>query len=312
MEPGDLFSPTYDEARTKFLKSCENAGARVESYPNPLAGPDGGALYTDVAALGPDDGRAVLGLSSATHGVEGFTGSAIQTGLVRDGIGGRLGPGQRVVLVHAINPYGFAHLRRVNEDNVDLNRNFIDHEAPHPKNSQYDSLAGAIAPVSTSGLARLMANGRLTRYALWHGRAALQAAITAGQYAHPDGLFYGGDSQTWSNRTFRRIVETHLGGASRVVFIDLHTGLGPFGHGEVILTAPPDSPAFARAAAWWLDRTRSTKAGNSASADLAGAVIDCVSQSLPQAEITAVGLEYGTVPLNSPLTKSALDTSGLV
>ena len=72
MEPGDLFSPTYDEARAKFLKACENAGARVESYPNPLTGPDGGALYTDVATLGPDDGRAVLGLSSATHGVEGF------------------------------------------------------------------------------------------------------------------------------------------------------------------------------------------------------------------------------------------------
>ena len=32
--------------------------------------------------------------------------------------------GVRVVLVYAINPHGFAWLRRVTEDNVDLNRNW--------------------------------------------------------------------------------------------------------------------------------------------------------------------------------------------
>ena len=31
----------------------------------------------------------------------------------------------RCVLLHALNPYGFAWLRRVNEHNVDLNRNFL-------------------------------------------------------------------------------------------------------------------------------------------------------------------------------------------
>ena len=34
-------------------------------------------------------------------------------------------PPLRCVLLHALNPFGFAWRRRVNEDNVDLNRNFL-------------------------------------------------------------------------------------------------------------------------------------------------------------------------------------------
>lgn len=43
----------------------------------------------------------------------------------RDADGELVPPDVTVVFVHAVNPFGFHHDRRVNEDNIDLNRNFL-------------------------------------------------------------------------------------------------------------------------------------------------------------------------------------------
>ncbi len=291
----DYFSADYGAARVKFLDACSGANARVENFENPKAGPDGEPLFTDVADLGPGDAQAVLVLGSATHGAEGFCGSGIQTGLLRDGLASRLGAGQRVVMIHAINPFGFAHLRRVNEDNIDLNRNFVDHSGPYPANPDYDALAGVIAPraywplVSGASIVWLQIH-RMTR-----GKAKVAAAITGGQHTHPQGLFYGGQAQTWSNGTIRAIAQRYLQSAPRVVFVDFHTGLGPHGHGEMISGDEPGAPAHQRAVAWWGNRVKAMKAGESVSADLTGTVKLAIGQMLPGAEVTGITLEFGTV-----------------
>ncbi len=292
----EYFSTGYGEARAKFLEACGAAGARVESFENPNSGPDGEPLFTDVAELGPGDAGAVLVLGSGTHGVEGFCGSGIQTGLLRDGLASRLGAGRRVAMIHAINPFGFAHLRRANEDNIDLNRNFVDHTGPHPPSPDYDALANVIAPsawwplVTGASIAWLLIH-RITR-----GKAAVQAAITGGQYTHPQGLFYGGQSETWSNRTIRAIVQRHLQGAARVAFVDFHTGLGPHGHGEIIISDEPGAPAHERAVAWWGDRVKTIKTGESVSSELTGPIKLAFTQMLHDTEVTAVSLEFGTYP----------------
>ena len=174
-----------------FLDACADAGAMHECFRNPRADPQGEPLHTDVALLGRRDARNALVLCSGTHGVEGFAGSAIQTGLLREGIGSRLGPETSILMIHAINPFGFAHLRRANEDNVDLNRNFIDHTRPHPASLDYDALADILAPTAWWPLATGASIARLLIHRITRGKAALQAAITGGQYTHPQGLFYG-------------------------------------------------------------------------------------------------------------------------
>ena len=235
-------------------------------------------------------------MCSATHGVEGFAGSALQTGLLDDGIGARLGAETGLVLIHAINPYGFAHLRRANEDNVDLNRNFVDHSKAQPPNPHYAALAEAIAPRRWWLGSRAASLGRLQWIRTFRGRAALHAAVTGGQYVYPQGHFYGGRSETWSNRTLRTIVEGHLSGVPRVGFVDFHTGLGPHGHGEVIVQDPPGSPAASRAKEWWGDRVKLTQAGEAVSAELSGLLKLSISSMLPEAEVTAAVLEFGTSP----------------
>ena len=109
---GTPFSATYAEARTKFLDAAAAAGAALSSYAHPERGPDGGELAADVAWIGPADAEGVLVMVSATHGVEGHCGSGAQLDWLRRGEAARRAANVAVVLVHAINPYGFAWSRR--------------------------------------------------------------------------------------------------------------------------------------------------------------------------------------------------------
>jgi hypothetical protein len=199
-------------------------------------------------------------------------------------------------MIHAINPFGMAHLRRFTEDNVDLNRNFGDHSDPHPRNPQYEALAEAIAPQSLSFWSEARSWSRLLWYRLTAGTAASQRAVSGGQYTHPDGLFYGGTSDTWSNTTFRTVIRRYLSNATRVVVVDVHTGLGELGAAEVILHVPESSPEYERAAAVWGQRVRTTVTGASVSTHLEASLKLVIPRMLPKAEVTSVSLEFGTVP----------------
>jgi hypothetical protein len=256
-------------------------------------------LFTDLALLGPRDSKTVLVLISGTHGVEGFAGSAVQTGLMSEGIASNLKEDSRILMIHAINPFGFAHLRRVDENNVDLNRNFLDHSKLHPQNPAYDALADFIAPLSVLSLSRIAVWPRLLWYKATGRTKELQQAISGGQYSHPEGLFYGGRSETWSNKTLRSIVQKYLSGAQRIVVIDLHTGLGAYGDYEIILQQSEESPIYRRAIAiWGPEKVRTTSSGEtddrSFSAELSGPIKLAFANLLPKAEVTAVTVDFGT------------------
>ena len=291
------FSSDYTEARQAFLTAGRFAGAEVDSFQNPGTGQGDVRLFTDVALLGSLQAENILVLISGTHGVEGFCGSGIQVGLLREGIAGRLGSNTSLLMIHALNPDGFANLRRCNEDNVDLNRNFVDHSGIYPENNDYADLAEFLAPRSFSTTANFFATLRILWFRLRQGRPRLQQAVTQGQYSHPQGLFYGGRFDSWSKRILHKITERYLARARRVVVIDFHTGLGPYGSGEVILNGPATDPAYRRSVAWWgQERVKSTVNRNSVSAHLSGTVDLAFYELLPDAEVTAVGLEFGTLP----------------
>jgi hypothetical protein len=298
----DYFSGDYREARRKFRDAATHAGAALVTYVNPkVKGPNGEELAADVARLGPRDASRILITISATHGAEGFCGSGAQVGSFEAGLGRELPAGTALVAIHAINPYGFAWLRRVTEDNVDLNRNFVDHSAPLPRNPGYDELADAICPSQWQDAALEAARRRLDAYGSKHGPAALQFAITAGQYNHADGVFYGGGEPTWSRDTLLKVVTEHAAYARRLAVIDFHTGLGPWGYGEPIVTHAPNTPALARARQWFGDRITSTALGNSSSADVQGDILTGLEKRHQRVDFTGLALEYGTLPLHQVL-----------
>lgn len=290
----DCFAATYAEARAKFLAAAAQAGAEVQSYAHPLKGPDGGDLATDVLRLGGADASRVVVVASGTHGVEGYCGSGVQVGLLRHGIAGELPEDTALLLVHAHNPHGFAHDRRVTEDNVDLNRNFQNFEGPPPTNDAYGEIHGWLVPEDWDGEARAAADAAIAEFIETRGMFAFQAAVSGGQYDHADGVFFGGYEATWSNQTVRALAAGWCAQADRVALIDLHTGLGPRGFGELI--AIGDEDATARCKAWYGDEARSLAGGESVSAAVQGTVNLGYQQSIGGAELTAIALEYGTLP----------------
>ena len=297
MNSAESFSSDYQAARAKFLRAAGDAGAALESITHPDRGPDGGELATDVAWIGPRDADAVLVTISATHGVEGFCGSGAQVDWLRREEHRRLPDGIAALIIHAINPYGFAWLRRVTNENVDLNRNWVDFNSPRPANPGYDALADVICPGAWTEASQASSGEALSAYARQHGFMALQQALSGGQYTHPLGVFFGGDQPTWSRRVQTGIFERYLRGASRIAIIDYHTGLGPWGHGEQIVVDHPQSERFGRAASWYGGAITSPFAGgDSTSAEIAGDGLSFAQSFLSHAEVTGMALEFGTKP----------------
>lgn len=308
MQATDFFSATYGEARARFLDAAAQAGVTPEHHVNPVKGPDGAELASDVVRFGPDDASRVLVTLSATHGVEGFCGSGAQVGTLRTGQWRELPEDTALVMVHAINPYGFAWLRRVTEDNVDLNRNHVDHAAPYPQNPGYTALKEFICPRFWDPETCAAATKHLQGYADEHGWMALQQAVSGGQHEDDKGVFYGGRALTWSARTLYAVVGQHAARARHVAVIDYHTGLGPYGHGELIGDGPPGDLGRERLKAWLGDEVTATDDGSSTSAPLTGCNDVGIRRHLPQGtSLTMVTLEYGTSPIREVLDSVRAD-----
>ncbi len=302
MDSPRFFAQSYAEARAKFNAAAEAAGLDVHAHRHPLLGRDGEVLAMDVARFGPADAPAVLIVSSGCHGVEGYCGSGVQGALLADPAfhGAAQAAGVAVLYVHALNPYGFSWLRRVTHENVDLNRNWQDFNAPLPINAEYDGIAHLLLPAQWPPSEPNEA--ALAAYAAEHGQRALQTALSGGQYAHPEGLFFGGHNPTWSQQTLRHVLQEHGTRCARLGWIDLHTGLGPNGVGERIFACKDDAAALERAKRWWGAGITSIYDGSSTSAQLSGLMWISAYQECPQAEYTGMALEYGTLPLPEMVT----------
>ena len=291
------FSQSYGQARAGFLAAAESAGLDVHSRAHPLRGQDGEELAMDVARFGPADAPGLLLITSACHGVEGFAGSGVQNALLAhpEFHAAAHEAGVAVLYVHALNPYGFSWWRRTTHENVDLNRNWHDFSRPLPRNDAYDAIAHRLLPRRWPP--SLLNEAALLAYVARHGVRALQTAVSAGQHAHAEGLFYGGQAATWSQQTLRHVLQEQATRCAHLAWIDLHTGLGPSGHGERILACRDDAAALGRARAWWGRGVTSIYDGSSTSAPLTGLMFNAAYDECPQAQYTGIALEYGTVPL---------------
>jgi hypothetical protein len=263
------FSQTYAEARGKFLAAADAAGLDVHAHRHPLLGRDGEELAVDVARFGAADAQRLLVISSGCHGVEGFCGSGVQVAAA-----GRpawhaaaQAAGVAVLYVHALNPWGFSWWRRTTQENVDLNRNFVDFSQPLPRNAGYELAHAAGAGALAATPEAQQAHRRLHR----HPRLpAFQTAVSQGQHDDPEGLFFAGRDPTWSHLAWRHVLQDHAQRCAQLAWIDMHTGLGPSGHGERIFSARDDAATLARARAWWGPQVTSIYDGSSTSARLSG------------------------------------------
>jgi predicted deacylase len=236
-----LFPDDYPSAREAFLAAAHAAGAALYSLPIAALGPHGERLSIDIAWLGAATAEKLLIHSSGLHGVEGFAGSAVQQQLLRQPPA--LAADGALLLVHLLNPFGMAWLRRTNAANVDLNRNFIFDSHLRPRVAKtYAELDPLLNPAAAPGpdLAYPLLLYRLLR----HGYRPLKSAIAEGQYLFPKGLFYGGAELQPEVRLYHDWLQAHLLAPEKLLVIDLHTGLGRTGQ-ESLFQSLAATPAAA-------------------------------------------------------------------
>ena len=261
-------------------------------------GPRQEALTIDIARLGEPGARRVLIHTSGLHGVEAFAGSAVQLAILATPP--PVPPGCELVLVHVLNPFGMAWLRRANENNVDLNRNFM-------RNGEHREGAPALYPLldvllnSPSPGAASWFQLRLAFFALKHGPTATRQAIAEGQFEFPRGLFFGGKVLEPGPALYLGWLRRHLDAAAHVFALDFHTGLGPRGDSTLILEAGSGSTPVGE-----LERALGSPLVDPAAGQSAyrirGGMGGVLPEVLPHARLDCVLQEIGTYPARKVLS----------
>ena len=228
------FQKNYFSAKNKFLKLVNKANfdkiieSKIEG-----TDPEGNELTTVIAIKSPE-AKKILIHSSGIHGVEGFAGSAVQCKLIET-MDKWATKDICVIFIHIVNPWGMAWKRRVNQNNVDLNRNFIiegNHEGVPENYENISPWLNKKSPPKFSDLYWINAILLLIKY----GNSNLRQCIAEGQYENKKGIFYGGEKleMEFENilNSFGDIPQNKKCG----LIIDFHTGLGKFGVDSLIVS----------------------------------------------------------------------------
>lgn len=244
----NVFPQNFDLARTGFRHRVRVTGGTLHSIGITAKGPNGEELTIDVAWFGAEAPARVLVHSSGLHGVEGFAGSAIQQACLQNGLfdAARLPADGAVVIMHVCNPFGMAWLRRWNENNVDLNRNFRYGGTEDPLEPRIWPELNALAnPPTAPGrdLYWVRALSMMGR----HGESQVRQALAGGQCLNPKGLFYVGRGMEEGPRKIAAFLNQRLQSAEQITAIDIHTGLGRFGEDCLLMDTRLGSERLAAA-----------------------------------------------------------------
>ncbi len=287
-----VFPGNYADARQRWQSELSKLSCAINHIPYPCSGigPQGEQLVTDTAWLGSEDASRVLVLIGGTHGIEGFTGSAVQIDLLRLlAEGSVVIPGNTAVLmIHALTPWGYAWQRRCDADGVDLNRNVVDFSSPLPINKDYDRLKNTLYLADAK--TRKIAMDDLEQQ---QGRVALEIALSGGQYNDPAGPFYGGTAPAHGRRVCEDLIRNYTLQQRDLAVIDLHTGLGSYGYGEIICDHQPNSDGTRAAQNWYGDSVALPFLGTSSSVPKTG-LLDYAWHAIMNERSCYITLEFGT------------------
>jgi Protein of unknown function (DUF2817) len=193
--------------------------------------------------------QRLLVLVTGIHGVEGYAGAAVVRLLLSELLLGTDAETTGLLVVHALNPYGFAHKLRVNRNNVDLNRNCaqLDADLMCNDDSAYAELASVLSPKRPARVGRAAHAQfalRMLRTRSRIGDKAVRQATLGGQYSDALGVFWGGDRVQPEIRFFQGLYERLAAQYPELLLIDLHTGYGDRGQAYALF-GRTDTPSIA-------------------------------------------------------------------
>ncbi|MDF1663492.1 MAG: M14 family metallopeptidase [Planctomycetota bacterium] len=232
------FSQSYLEARKRFMDRVAKSPQKSREWTRSFGQAAGEELTTNAALLKSPKfdealGRRLFVVTSGLHGVEGYCGSAIQLGIIDDW-SNKL-PSYDLLLIHGVNPFGFHYKRRVNKDNIDLNRNATLAGDPRD-NPGYDRVRHLFnpgKPLAGKKMAQMLLMARILGHAAI-SKKTVKAAFLSGQYIDPKGPFYGGKETAAEVINVGDILEELSADYDVYGHLDLHTGYGIRGQAHLL------------------------------------------------------------------------------
>lgn len=228
------FHETYEDCRLAFRESANRLVVQYEGvdvFMIPVAGKTDPDLTIDCCYI-PAQATTenLLILSSGVHGIEGFLGSAVQLMVMEEVLSPAHLKTTGIFFIHGMNPYGFKHLRRVTENNVDLNRNCaIDERLFDTENEGYRKLQGMLNPRGKANHRSLKNKHMhlvLLQKVLAESMLVVRQAVLQGQYDNPEGIIFGGQEVEPQIIAISPILKDKLKPYARILTIDLHTAWG--------------------------------------------------------------------------------------
>lgn len=211
---------------------AQSKGLQIQSLQHRGLSPQGKPLFTDIAfnVINPNV-PTILHLSGC-HGVEGYIGSKSQSQILQE-LDLEEIKNLNVIFVHSINPWGMSWYRRVNGQNIDLNRNYYPDGTDRPENLEFDHFAPLFEKRPPMKKWKIWQQVLKTVFRL--GLKKSINVISSGQHHLPDSLFYGGDHVQVEIAELLRVLKSKLQESRALYVIDVHSGLGKFGSENWIL-----------------------------------------------------------------------------
>ena len=300
MEGRLWFANSYAEAAGRFLIACDDlreAGHKVSNdrLEIGMTGPAGEPLCIDVAIVGSLESGKVLLSSSGIHGVEGYPGSAIQLAVMDDLSKQDPFKDHAIIFVHTINPYGMAWFRRFNENNVDLNRNFLRRDQEYTGTPDgYENVREFINPKTTPKRKERWFKLKAFRLILKYGFNNLKQCIAEGQYEYPKAIQFGGKELQPGPDLLLNWLDGKLEGVSKIWAIDLHTGLGPNGHDTLLVSAGMSKEKFSHLEKLFPGHVESLDPNSGVGYEIVGDLHQGLEDRYRKIEWVSITQEFGT------------------
>ena len=298
----NYFKATYQASRADFLKRADDLAQvfkGTEKIAIPVPSKLGTDLFVDVFYIPSlKSSKNLLVISCGIHGVEGYAGSAIQRMIMGKYLTPKNLENTGVLLIHAMNPYGFNYIRRVTENNVDMNRNCeVTPELFSGKNDGYTKLYKFINPVKPVSLGSCQNQLFVERAVLKIVKASmpvLRQAVLQGQYDYPEGLYFGGKEFEPQLVALKPILMKYAGQYDRIIHIDLHTGYGERGKMH-LFPNPAKTPEIKAATEKMFEGYQIDWGDSKDFYTITGDFSELIGKMFPNKMVVPMTLEYGTM-----------------